>query len=465
MRKSLAFAILSGMGMTLVVQWPALGTQLASGAPSSNDPGRLSTLMMPPSEVSASLGVDPGWRFTTKDGYAMAMPLCSIGLLGESGQVGSPSALHQTPRVHPNERAAQKAWSAIRSSAKECGGVAARAGFTIPVVNGYKVAAGAPITSQIRQDLGDLSQERNSKWSAPAGTESFYNRTASGKELAQAFFSLLKTTGTPAGVFTITPQQIQQAQAVVAPFLDPAFQLVRANGQRYLENNYVPADVDDFEIRDVFVTQPRDDIFVVRYNVQAPGVSTPDEGLLLSDDWQPRITAFHWDESNRQWRILSHANFSSPVAAICGQGATPLSSETPKTSAADIALGESLVQQWRDITTGVIRTPILHPEHQIQLADGQGWPTKDRTPIAWSPAKAYNYKNLVVTRNGDLIVVSFDAVAQNIIMEGDVYRSEASPRLITYLRNATGKWELISLANFNVPKEIPAGVDCVSSGT
>ena len=106
---------------------------------------------------------------------------------------------------------------------------------------------------------------------------------------------------------------------------------------------------------------------------------------------------------------------------------------------------------------------VRHPQHQIQLADGQGWPTPDGTPITWSPAKAYDYENLVVTRNGDLMVLSYDAVAQNIVMEGDVYRSEASPRLLTYLKNPAGKWELISLANFTVPQEIPAGVECVSS--
>lgn len=106
---------------------------------------------------------------------------------------------------------------------------------------------------------------------------------------------------------------------------------------------------------------------------------------------------------------------------------------------------------------------VLHPELQIQLADGQGWPTKDGTAIEWSPAQAYDYDNLVVTRNGDLLVLSYDAVVRNIIMEGEIYRSEASPRLLTYLKNPGGRWELISLANFTVPQEIPAGVDCVSS--
>ena len=106
-----------------------------------------------------------------------------------------------------------------------------------------------------------------------------------------------------------------------------------------------------------------------------------------------------------------------------------------------------------------------HPANQIQLADGQGWPTADGAPIEWAPAQAYDFANVGVARNGDLLVVSYDAVVSDLVMEGDEYRETASPRLLTYLLSPEGKWELIALANFTVPQEVPADVDCVSLGS
>lgn len=136
--------------------------------------------------------------------------------------------------------------------------------------------------------------------------------------------------------------------------------------------------------------------------------------------------------------------------------------ETAVTSPDDLALGTSLVEKWRDITTGVLKEQFRHPANQIQLADGRGWPAADGETIEWAPAKAYDFANLGVTRNGDLLVTSYDAVVSDLVMEGDEYRDTSSPRLITFLRNAEGKWELIALANFNVPEGLPSDVDCIS---
>lgn len=493
MRRNFAIIITTAITVSLLSHSPVAGLQSASDNRSHDELKRVSTLMLTSAEVPRTLNVDAGWRFTSKGGQPLSLHLCTNDgravtappvssmhrvVLGESSPIGSRTTLQQSMWVYPTERAVKKAWSEIKTDTKECNGVLADSEVHIADKNvytvisqvettiqslRYEVPTGKAFPAEMRRDLGKLSQELNSKWSAPEGTENFYVRSASGEELAQAFFSLLRATGTPASELNMTKDQVKQAQADVEPFLDPAFQLVRANGQRYLEDNYVPADVDEFEIKDVVTTSPRDDVVVVRYSVRAPGETVPDAAVLLSDTWQPRMTTFHWDKVAKQWRLLSHANFSTPVAAICNQETYPLTPGTSKTSATDSALGDSLVKQWRDITTGAIQMTVRHPANQIQLADGQGWPTKDGTAIKWSPAQAYNYDNLVVTRNGDLMVLSYDAVAQNIVMEGDAYRSEASPRLMTYLLSPTGKWELIALANFTVPQEIPDGVECVSS--
>ena len=293
----------------------------------------------------------------------------------------------------------------------------------------------------------------------------FTDRDASGEELANAWFGLLSLTGREAGQVATTPEEVEEGMQLVRPYLDPAFTLVRATGQRYTAGNYVPLDIDAFEVSDVIVTEPREDIRVIRYFVSEPGATAPDAGVVMSGDKAPRMSVLRWDNERGQWLMVSHANFNAPLAALCSQAPISVTGETPSTSPEDIALGTSLVEQWRDITTGVSSAKVRHPANQIQLADGQGWPTADGAPIEWAPAQAYDFANVGVARNGDLLVVSYDAVVSDLVMEGDEYRETASPRLLTYLLSPEGKWELIALANFTVPQDVPADVDCVSLGS
>ena len=290
----------------------------------------------------------------------------------------------------------------------------------------------------------------------------FADRGASGEDLANAWFGLLSLTGREPGQVATTPEEVEEGMQLVRPYLDPSFTLVRATGQRYTAGNYVPLDIDAFEVSDVTVTEPREDIRVIRYFVSEPGATAPDAGVVMSSEKAPRISVLRWDDAKGHWVMVSHANFNAPLAAICSQAPISVSGETPSTSPEDIALGTSLVEQWRDITTGASSEKVRHPANQIQLADGQGWPTADGAPIEWAPAQAYDFANVGVARNGDLLVVSYDAVVSDLEMEGNEYRETASPRLLTYLLSPEGKWELIALANFTVPETLPADVDCVS---
>ena len=293
----------------------------------------------------------------------------------------------------------------------------------------------------------------------------FADRKASGEDLINAWFGLLALTGRGAGEVATTPEEVEAGMAIVRPYLHPAFTLMRATGQRYTAGNFVPLDIDDFELSDFVVTEPREDIRVIRYFVREPGATAPDAGVVMGAEKAPRISVFKWDEVLGHWVAVSYANFNTSVAAICGQAPIPVSGEPPVTSAEDLELGTSLVEQHRAITLGQVKQSVRHSEGQIQLADGQGWPTADGKPIEWSPASAYEADNIGIARNGDLLVASFDAVVRDIVMEGDEYRDTASPRLLTYLLSPEGKWEYIALANFTVPQEIPAEVDCVSLGS
>ena len=290
----------------------------------------------------------------------------------------------------------------------------------------------------------------------------FADREASGEDLINAWFGLLALAGRGPSEVATTPEEVEAGMAIFRPYLDPAFTLMRATGQRYTAGDYVPLDTDDFEVSDLVVTEPREDIRVIRYFVSQPGATAPDAGLVMGGEKAPRIVVFRWDDEQSHWVAVSYANFNTGIAAICEQKPIPVSGETPVTSPEDLALGTSLVEQWRDVTTGAAKGGFMHPANQIQLADGEGWPTADDKPIEWAPAAAYDFAHVGVARHDDLLVVTYDAVVSDLVMEGDEYRETASPRMLTYLLNPEGTWELIALANFNVPQGVPADVDCVS---
>jgi hypothetical protein len=116
----------------------------------------------------------------------------------------------------------------------------------------------------------------------------FTNKTATGEELAHAFFDLLSLTGSPAGTVGTTAEQDEASKALVKPYLDPAFQLQRATGERYIAETYLPADVDEFELGDVRETRPATDVVVVRYSIRVDQ-ELPESALVMSKDKAPRL--------------------------------------------------------------------------------------------------------------------------------------------------------------------------------
>ena len=171
---------------------------------------------------------------------------------------------------------------------------------------------------------------------------------------------------------------------------------------------------------------------------------------------------FRWSTERGHWVVASVANFNTPAAAICN--AVPVRGTGMETSnnAEDAELGRLLVNQWRATTMGTSEETIASQALAIQLGDGQGWPNTTGIPIMWSPAGSYEAADIVTSRHGDLLVVSFVAVASGLRVDRQAYGSERQPRLLTYMRNAEGKWELIALANFVTPATVPAGMDCVT---
>jgi len=325
------------------------------------------------------------------------------------------------------------------------------------------VAAAGLLTALTLTSCSNGAETSSTPSPEKVGPAAFYDRDANGEQLANAYFELLKQASAAAATSEDPAEQARESSAYVSPFLDPALQVQRASGERFTAGTFVPLRIPEFSVANVVTTTPREDITVVRYSLRQPGAVDLGSATLMSADYQPRLTVFRWDAALGQWLTVSHANFNNPVAAICNETPVPVKGEPLATSAEDFALGESLVAQHRSITLGETKGSLRHPQAQIQLADGQGWPTTDGSEIKYKPATSYVYEDLSVTRHDDLIVVSYSAVTGGLEMQGAQYRASAAPRLLTFLLDTDGKWRYIALANFIVPTEIPASVDCVAA--
>ena len=298
--------------------------------------------------------------------------------------------------------------------------------------------------------------------SVPLAMATFADKAAAAHELAQAWFLLLSATGSKTGELGTTDEMDAAAQAFIQPFLDPAFQLQRANGERYVAPTYVPVDIDLFSIEDLNETRPTDGLLVARYAVAAPGSSTADTNLVLSSDLRPRLTVFRRDDASAQWKVLSHANFNVPIATICEeQPLVPVSDPPVPTSAEDVALGVETVHALAAaLLTGDIAS-VHDAEVQVQNAGGIGGTTI--LGLGENHYRTIETSNHLVTRNADVMVVSYRGLPSGISL-GAPIEEAWRPRLVTFRQDESGAWKVIASAVFSTIADVPDTVQCMKAG-
>jgi ketosteroid isomerase-like protein len=117
---------------------------------------------------------------------------------------------------------------------------------------------------------------------------------ATGEKLATKFLTLLQTKDVKG----------------LADFLDPSFQLQRADGTGVTKSEYVanPATVASFEIGPQLTAVQAGDILTVRWQLE---VDVQVDGTQYRTTEAPRLSVFRWD--GRQWRLVAHANFNVPA--------------------------------------------------------------------------------------------------------------------------------------------------------
>ena len=117
---------------------------------------------------------------------------------------------------------------------------------------------------------------------------------ATGEKLATKFLTLLQT---------------KDAKGLAA-FLDPSFQLQRADGTGVTKSEYLanPSTVTSFTIGPQLTAVQAGDLLTLRWQLEA---NTQIEGTQYRTTEAPRLSVFRWD--GRQWRIVAHANFNVPA--------------------------------------------------------------------------------------------------------------------------------------------------------
>lgn len=290
--------------------------------------------------------------------------------------------------------------------------------------------------------------------SALSGLEAFADPAATAADLVNAWFTLLtiasdgRTEGGDA-----------DPAAAIEPYLDPAFQLQRASGERYVATDFVPAQVEAFTIQNVRETRPAANLVVARYAVRAIESTAADTSMVLSDELAPRLSVFRWDEDVASWLMISHANFNTPVSTICDEsGLEPALNPMVPTAHDDVVLGVSLVEAASAAAVEGNTLPVLDPQIQVQTAGGYGYTTtaerEGETKLKPSTRRAF-----LVTRHEDVIVVSFRGSPSGTVNAVEV-SSEESPRLLTFRLNEQGEWKVIATAYFSTVASVPDGIDC-----
>ena len=110
----------------------------------------------------------------------------------------------------------------------------------------------------------------------------------------------------------------------------------------------------------------------------------------------------------------------------------------------------TLAHEGRDTFQGLNR--FLDPAFLLQRGNGT-WLDKKGYLAEPAIVDAYEVRNIVVTRSGNVRVVRFEANTTQII-EGQPVPGGWIPRLSTFVRNKNGNWRLIAHANFLLPPAI-----------
>lgn len=252
-----------------------------------------------------------------------------------------------------------------------------------------------------------------------------------GEELADEFFSIL---------------QRGDSEELNA-FLDPAFQIARADGSTADKAQYLqqPATVQAFQIDNVVATRDGD-VLVVRYEVTTEEVI---DRQAYSSDPAPRLSVFV-DEGGT-WKMIAHANLNVPSTDTPPAPATAAPPLSDPASPEDAATAERVQNEFfAALQSGNADAlaALLSPAFQLVRADGS---YADREQYLANPATVNSFalSDFAVTSQGDVLVARFLGQTSEVI-NGVEYNREPAPRFAVMKRDGD-TWKIAAQVNFNAP--------------
>lgn len=242
-----------------------------------------------------------------------------------------------------------------------------------------------------------------------------------GRELATKFLSILESGDT----------------AALDAFLDPTFQLQRADGTGATKAEYLadPAQVKSFDLGEDLRAQWNGSVLTVRYSIVVQAVV---DGNEFGAGRAPRLSTFVWRDGS--WRLASHANFNLPA------------DETAPTLPDPDETGRELVIRFGEILQSKDRAALeafLASGFQMQRADGT---STDRSEYLALDINLKNFAlgdDLEAYQEGNALTVRWSAKVVETV-DGQPRSEVFAPRLSTFLW-VDGAWRLLSHANFNPP--------------
>lgn len=285
-------------------------------------------------------------------------------------------------------------------------------------------------------DTADSEATTAAATSTPAASEPASPRAVTvddqlGEELADEFFSILQRGDT------------EELDA----FLDPAFQIARADGSTADKAQYLqqPASVQAYQIDNVVATRDGA-VLVVRYDVTTEEVI---DRQAYASDPAPRLSVFV-DEGG-SWQMIAHANLNVPstdTPPAASAAATPL---TDPASAEDTATAERVQNEFfAALQSGNAEAlaALLSPAFQLVRADGS-YANRDEYLANPATMNSFALSDFAVTSQGDLLVARFLGQTSEVI-NGVEYNREPAPRFAVMKRDGD-TWKIVAQVNFNAP--------------
>ena len=106
----------------------------------------------------------------------------------------------------------------------------------------------------------------------------------------------------------------------------------------------------------------------------------------------------------------------------------------------------------------------MDPEVQFQSASGRGATSFKAKGSTIGTFEGTTYKDVVITRNDDILVLSLNVKHKRGIYQGAVeVKNDYNPILWTFRQDANNEWKLIASATFAPAKNLPSGSKCVQA--